>query len=80
MTAKKKPQRLTVSKLIAILKQCKHKRTAIVTFNIKKFIPADMDGPDEHLDIEYDMSYLGQFKVVPDVVINLIELNKEDYT
>jgi len=75
-----KAKRLTVEKFISILKMCKHKRTAIVTFNIEKHIPADKDGPEETIDIEYDMSYLGQFGVVPDVIIELRERSEKDYT
>ena len=75
-------QKLTVSKLIAILKRCKHKRTAIVTFEVEKHIPAEVDLMTEAktIDVEYDIERLGQFGVVPDVMISLQERKPKDYT
>lgn len=73
---KKKAQRLTVEKLIGILKKCKHKRTAIVTFSVEEYNAS----VDEYYDVEYDMNDIGQFGVVPDVIINLTERAAEDYT
>lgn len=48
---------LTVEKLINILKHCKHKRKAAVTF---------ISGNDH-----YDIKRVGQFQIVPDVEIEL---------
>ena len=50
---------MTIAKLIACLKKCKHISRAEVTFFVG--------------EKEYDLSRIGQFGVVPDVNIDLVE-------